>query len=419
MSRLPIQPSTLKKLFALSGNCCAFPNCRHKLVNEDGNLIAEVCHIEAANIGGERYNSNQTDEERRDFKNLLVMCNVHHKVTDDVVKYPTEILIKMKAEHETKFSKLSEEFVVPKTALEQAGRQVNNFNSKFQNKNGVQNISQAGNQIITQNIQNGLTEIETRQIVEDQVFKLAQELRQNLIHLSKESQKISSKRIDTFLVEEFTPKFISLSKRVVNIEQKLKSPDIQYSLNQVLQAVARREDVGFNISLANLMIARIESEDNSPQALIYNEAISVFPKLTSTQLGILSFVFLAHSVNNSEKITTVEVFKKYIQRNYGWIFNIKSAIKEIDFGHLEYSGCVIKDNPNVGFIEYLTNHFKFASHDLFIESRNLDLIQKLSLLHDNSEIKSLRLTSVGTVLAIHWLKVVANLDFEAELWLED
>jgi len=51
-----IQPSdkTLKKLFALSGNRCAFPGCKEFIVDEDQNLIGQVCHIEAAETGGER-----------------------------------------------------------------------------------------------------------------------------------------------------------------------------------------------------------------------------------------------------------------------------------------------------------------------------------------------------------------------------
>ena len=48
MARLDIKESTLKKLFALSGNRCAFPGCAQAVVNEHGDLIAEVCHIEAA-----------------------------------------------------------------------------------------------------------------------------------------------------------------------------------------------------------------------------------------------------------------------------------------------------------------------------------------------------------------------------------
>ena len=39
--------------------------------NKKNQLIGEVCHIEAAEIGGERYNPNQSDEDRRDYSNFI------------------------------------------------------------------------------------------------------------------------------------------------------------------------------------------------------------------------------------------------------------------------------------------------------------------------------------------------------------
>ena len=103
MARRDILESTLKKLFALTGNRCAFPGCPHAVVNEHGDLIAEVCHIEAANERGERFNPDQTDEERRAFDNLIVLCPTHHTTTDNVDEYPVERLREMKREHEDRY----------------------------------------------------------------------------------------------------------------------------------------------------------------------------------------------------------------------------------------------------------------------------------------------------------------------------
>lgn len=43
--------STIKNLFALSDNRCAFPGCTQKLVDENDNIFAQICHIEAAEPG--------------------------------------------------------------------------------------------------------------------------------------------------------------------------------------------------------------------------------------------------------------------------------------------------------------------------------------------------------------------------------
>ncbi|HEY1378217.1 MAG TPA: hypothetical protein VGF55_15565 [Gemmataceae bacterium] len=95
---------TLRELFLKSGNVCAFPGCTHLMMNKDGEFIGQVCHIEAAEEGGERFNENMTDEERATFPNLMLMCYEHHVVTNDVDKYPVPRLQAMKAEHEAKFT---------------------------------------------------------------------------------------------------------------------------------------------------------------------------------------------------------------------------------------------------------------------------------------------------------------------------
>lgn len=104
MNRLPIKTDVIRRLFALSGNQCAFPNCTHHLVNENGKFVGQICHIEAAKPGGERYNPEQSDEERRSFENLVLLCYEHHIVTDDVQQYPAAYLKEIKKNHEEKFS---------------------------------------------------------------------------------------------------------------------------------------------------------------------------------------------------------------------------------------------------------------------------------------------------------------------------
>lgn len=91
---LGIKQATLKRLFALSGNRCAFPDCTTRLTGEGGSdFVGEVCHIEADSEGGPRYNPAQTEDERQSFKNLVVMCSTHHTVIDkDAAKYTVAML---------------------------------------------------------------------------------------------------------------------------------------------------------------------------------------------------------------------------------------------------------------------------------------------------------------------------------------
>lgn len=104
VKRLKPTVEVLRELYLKSGNQCAFPGCYNAMVDDNGNFIGQICHIEAAEAGGERFNPNMTNEERRAFDNLMLMCYEHHVVTNDVVKYPVSELKRMKREHEEKFS---------------------------------------------------------------------------------------------------------------------------------------------------------------------------------------------------------------------------------------------------------------------------------------------------------------------------
>lgn len=100
----PKEPSrpTTKRLFAVSGNLCAFPKCSTPLIDpQSGSVVGEMCHIKGEKPGAARYDSTQTNEQRHHFDNLILLCNVHHKIVDDdEVAYTVERLLRMKQDHE-------------------------------------------------------------------------------------------------------------------------------------------------------------------------------------------------------------------------------------------------------------------------------------------------------------------------------
>jgi hypothetical protein len=94
VARNPTQPgeTTIKTLFGLSNNLCAFrdidsndPACEEVLVDPKWKQVkARVCHIRAASPGGPRYDSNMKDAERSHFDNLILLCPNHHTLVDDL-----------------------------------------------------------------------------------------------------------------------------------------------------------------------------------------------------------------------------------------------------------------------------------------------------------------------------------------------
>jgi hypothetical protein len=97
-----IKPSTEKKLFALSKNQCYKPNCTNKLITDNRqDVLAKMAHIEAASLNGPRFNSNMTDDERRDFDNLILLCDEHHiEIDSHPDEFPTQLLKEWKMLHE-------------------------------------------------------------------------------------------------------------------------------------------------------------------------------------------------------------------------------------------------------------------------------------------------------------------------------
>jgi hypothetical protein len=98
-----MEPSlaTVKRVFALSRNCCAFTNCDTPIVEESGTVTGEICHIKARNSGGPRYDPAQTEKQRHAFENLILMCARHNKLIDsEPGRYSVDVLLEMKEAHE-------------------------------------------------------------------------------------------------------------------------------------------------------------------------------------------------------------------------------------------------------------------------------------------------------------------------------
>jgi len=98
--------ATVKRLFAVSGNRCAFPGCEERLADvASESVVGEVCHIKAKSSDGPRYDAEQTDEERHGFGNLVLLCPTHHaRVDGDPGRYTVEKLLEIKARHEARYA---------------------------------------------------------------------------------------------------------------------------------------------------------------------------------------------------------------------------------------------------------------------------------------------------------------------------
>ena len=98
--------STIMRLGARSGELCYWPGCPQQLfadIEEGSRFVAQIAHIRAAEPGGARYDASMTDDERRDFRNLILLCYPHHVIADDksqVRRYTVEMLVRWKQQRE-------------------------------------------------------------------------------------------------------------------------------------------------------------------------------------------------------------------------------------------------------------------------------------------------------------------------------
>jgi hypothetical protein len=81
-----------------------------ELIYDKGNL-SDICHIEALNSDGSRYNNDPkiSDKDRNDHPNLILLCKNHHHIIDEKDEagkplYDADTLKAMKQSHEEKIS---------------------------------------------------------------------------------------------------------------------------------------------------------------------------------------------------------------------------------------------------------------------------------------------------------------------------
>lgn len=114
---------TRAALAALSQGTCYYPGCDAKLVivREDGEAFIEyeIAHIFDANPGN-RFNPKMSDEERRSFANLILLCKSHHEEVDKrkPKNFPASTLLTWKRGKEsTLIPELDEINMIPEEQL--------------------------------------------------------------------------------------------------------------------------------------------------------------------------------------------------------------------------------------------------------------------------------------------------------------
>ncbi|MFF3147371.1 hypothetical protein ACFVRU_38015 [Streptomyces sp. NPDC057927] len=121
---MSLPPKDRKTLWGLSGNECAFPECRKELVADLGNYtpqglgegvtLGEEAHIIADNDKGPRADPSKPKAARDSYANMILLCEEHHKVIDASGGkfFTVSQLHLMKTEHEEEIRRRKDRFSI-------------------------------------------------------------------------------------------------------------------------------------------------------------------------------------------------------------------------------------------------------------------------------------------------------------------
>lgn len=126
---MAITQKSIKILWSASGGRCAFQGCWERLCYHEAEDVApftlgEMAHICGDRPGANRHDASQTDAERDDYQNLILLCPTHHTLIDrkeNEAAYTVDGLHAMKAEHEARvLARLDQEAMTSKADIARA-----------------------------------------------------------------------------------------------------------------------------------------------------------------------------------------------------------------------------------------------------------------------------------------------------------
>jgi HNH endonuclease len=107
---MAITQKSIKLLWSGAAGRCSFEGCQIRLCGTEAGgaapyTLGEMAHICGDQPGANRYSPAQTQYERDDYANLLLLCPNHHTLIDkkeNEAVYAAQILLEMKAAHEAR-----------------------------------------------------------------------------------------------------------------------------------------------------------------------------------------------------------------------------------------------------------------------------------------------------------------------------
>lgn len=272
-------------------------------------------------------------------------------------------------------------------------------------------IQAGGDVSLTQN--NGLSVAEVKELC--LLF-----LRDNFPALREEAIKAAEVNVQKFAA--------SLESRIIEkssgiVLEKFTDPDVQATINDAVQASARKGEKSNPSVLVDLIAERVSVSANDFKDIVLTEAVTVVPKITKTQIAYLSFIHYMTSVGiqGLQHISQLEPYSQAALAAVNSGFNLSDSQKR----HTQYAGtCSIASMMNVNIYDgWMNQLYKYMGYteikkfksDVALYSPSTKIL--LEAFDNDSKGGQVTLTSVGQAIAIANLSTtLGKMDYS--IWLK-
>lgn len=165
-------------------------------------------------------------------------------------------------------------------------------------------------------------------------------LERNFPKLRQEAIDESKLYVDKFAKELFGK--ISSSKESIDVEEKFKKPGVQASINDGVMYVARKTENADIGVVSDLILLKLDSEEDSLKGIIVDESIAMLPRVNSNLIKMFALSFYLRRLGPISVLSNEEVLRGFYQNNLVNFFPLES-VERADLNHVEYINAVRSD----------------------------------------------------------------------------
>lgn len=221
----------------------------------------------------------------------------------------------------------------------------------------------------------------------------------NFPRLQEEAKKIAKER-----AEELCKNIVDkLKKQGKTNFSEFSDPDIQYILNKSHQEYARFGTQTLHDLLSNLIVNRINYDNDYYMKILLDEAVEIVKSLSEVHLNYLSLIFLCKEIrmNSINSIDLLKEHCEYICSKMPITNGIESSV------------------PFLYMLRLLTISLGNAD-EVYAKRYNLDIgkVKEILPLAMNSIPGDYSLTPVGIIIAIINIHNKTNLNLDFKIWIK-